>query len=219
MNTNTTNKHIRRALRRAGTTTVVTAALLAGTVIAGASAASAADTLPPEAAYLVTAPGGLPSTAGSPNYWATDDCHYYALDGNWYADVCMRRHIDTNGNLIPGVVGLFANAGNGQIGPEQLRIDVSTPGHMSVGIPDRSGAVPGWTTFVQGKNNQGQPIWVQQMPNTTTGAVVGGTRSGVPDVSGLSRAQGDVILGLFMGQQNANFCASIIWVGDSYCTY
>lgn len=206
-------------LRRAAATSAITAALLAGTMVVGSSVASAADTLPPDAAVLVTAPSGVPSTAGSPNYWATNNCHYYGLDGQWYADVCMLQHVDGNGNAIPGLVGLFRNIGYGQVAEEQLRIDGHIPGVLSLGVPNAQGVVPAWVTYVQATNHQGQKFWVQQLPNTNPGAVVGGTRSNVPDVSGLSPAQQNQVLGLFQANQNANFCATIIWVSNSHCVY
>jgi hypothetical protein len=214
-----TSHRIGAVLRRAVAASAITAALLAGTVGVGASVASAADTLPPDAAILTNAPVGLPSTAGSSSYWATDNCHYYELDGQWYADVCMRQPVDANGNVIPGVVGLFSNAGHGQVGAEQLRMDASMPGRISMGVPDASGAVSAWTTYVLATNQQGQQTWVQELPNTNPGVVIGGTRSGVPDVSGLSPAQQSQVLGLFQAQQTANFCATIIWISDSHCDY
>ncbi len=207
----------RSVLRRALAAGTLAAALLVSGAVGGAATAAAADTAPPPAAYLDTSPSGIPSSAGSPNYWATDSCHYYAVDGYWRTDVCMRRLVDASGALIPGVVSMFRNAGSGQVAEEQLRIDLGRPGRMAFGVADGAGAIRPLVTFVQVTNQQNQSSWVQELPNTS-GTVVGGTTGGtVPDLSGMSPSARSQYLDLVNKINDSRHCDIINTIGVARC--
>jgi hypothetical protein len=199
------------------TGTLAAALLVSGAVVGDASAEAADIAAPPPTAYLETSPNGIPSSAGVQNYWATDSCHYYDGDGNWHTDVCMRRLVDANGVLIPGVVSMFRNAGNGQVAEEQLRIDLSRPGRMSFGVPDGAGAIRLLATFVQVTNQQGQSSWVAELPNTSGTTVGGNTGGGLPDLSGMNPAARSQYLDLVTKINNSRHCDIVNTIGVATC--
>ena len=136
---------------------------------------------------------------------------------NWHTDVCMRRLVDADGALIPGVVSMFRNAGNGHVAQEQLRIDLSRPGRMSFGVPDGAGASRPLATFVQVTNQQGQSSWVAELPNTSGTTVGGNTGGGLPDLAGMSPAARSQYLDLVNTINNSRHCDIINTIGVAKC--
>jgi hypothetical protein len=119
-----------RGLARLLITTAVTGAVTIG--VAGAASAASGAAAPPALAYAAPAEDGIAAAGdGGQEYWASDDCHYFARGGTWYSDMCMSAILDPAGNVVPDVVSDFQNLGGGMLGRELLRMDFETPGYMA----------------------------------------------------------------------------------------
>ena len=172
--------HPRRRLAQVLATAAVTGALTVG--VAGTASAASAEP-PPDVAWAAPAETSSPALGdGGQNYWATDNCHYYAQGGTWLSDMCEFALADASGNAIPGLYALFQNLGDGQIGQEVLRIDLSMSGYAAFATVT-DGVVSQWVRIslsdshieYQGTTMAGGTQWITyvappagQSPNTDT---------------------------------------------------
>jgi hypothetical protein len=121
---------------------------IAGMLVAGAIALGGLVTMAPDAladeaaappATAVAAPGTsmTPATGDGNEYWASDLCHYFHQNGQWFSDLCWLQPVGANNEPV-AQLALVPNIGAGASGPapaELIRVDLSDPGYRSFNVP------------------------------------------------------------------------------------
>jgi hypothetical protein len=186
----------RRFAAAVATTAAVTGALSLG--VTGPASADAGGEAPPAASWAAPAESGIPAVGdGGQDYWAWDDCHYYARGGTWYSDMCMSAIADAAGNVVPNMVSDFQNLGDGQLGRELLRMDFEKPGYVAVAPV--SDVLTTWYVIalndpshveVLGTTIDGKPQWSPSGINSPAG------QSPVYDPDYDTSAKGQILWGL-----------------------